>query len=54
MQIQLVNYVIKILDRYKNKKTLLLIDDYYLAAPFNTLTECEDLKLFLTQNKLKS
>mgnify|MGYP001283367014 CR=1 FL=1 len=50
MQIQLINYVIKILDRYKNKKTLLLIDNYYLAAPFNTSTECKDLKTYLIQN----
>ena len=50
MQIQLINYIINILDEYKNKKTLLLIDEYYFAAPFNTSTECEDLKIYFTQN----
>jgi len=50
MQNNYLNFIFKFLEKYKNKKTILLIDEYYLESPFNIDTECKDLKKYIQKN----
>ena len=50
MQLSYLNSLVKILSSIKEKKTLLLIDEYYTETPFKKNSECIDIKKFLNEN----
>ena len=54
MQIKYLNAIIKILEKFKQKKTLLLIDEYYTETTFKKDTECKDIKSYLEEHFSKN
>ena len=50
MQLSYLNSLVKILSSINEKKTLLLIDEYYTETPFKKNSECTDIKEFLNKN----
>ena len=50
MQLSYLNSLVKILSSINEKKTLLLIDEYYTETPFKKNSECIDIKKFLNEN----